>query len=257
MTVTAFFSCALTAYSPALALFTVTIAKDPVRVIILILSAFFWLLSLLFSSILWSAVVPLREKLAFGLVFSIFFQELFRYGLYLLLSKADAYLKKLTENEETQIFANKHILAYVVGLGFGMMSGAFSLVNVLADSVGPGTVGFNNEPQDFFMISSLLCMAMILLHTFWGVIAFDAWEQRKYLNMIYVWASHLTVSCLTLLNEKQHYWATAIPMYVCLLASGLIAFQVSGGQFQKFLACLKCKKSDNLEVQVPEEQANN
>ena len=77
-----------------------------------------------------------------------------------------------------------------------MMSGAFSLVNVLADSVGPGTVGFNNEPQDFFMISSLLCMAMILLHTFWGVIAFDAWEQRKYLNMIYVWASHLTVSCL-------------------------------------------------------------
>ena len=37
MTVMALFSCALTAYSPALALFTVTIAKDPVRVIILIL----------------------------------------------------------------------------------------------------------------------------------------------------------------------------------------------------------------------------
>ena len=33
----------------------------------------------------------------------------------------------------------------VVGLGFGMMSGVFSLVNVLADSVGPGTVGFNEE----------------------------------------------------------------------------------------------------------------
>ena len=77
-----------------------------------------------------------------------------------------------------------------------MMSGAFSLVNVLADSVGPGTVGFNGEPQDFFMISSLLCMAMILLHTFWGVIAFDAWDQRKWLNLVYVWASHLTVSCL-------------------------------------------------------------
>merc|ERR1711936_1458023 len=245
MTVIAFFSCALTAYSPALALFTVTIAKDPVRVIILILSAFFWLLSLLFSSILWSAVVPLREKLAFGLVFSIFFQELFRYGLYLLLSKADAYLKKLTENEETQIFANKHILAYVVGLGFGMMSGAFSLVNVLADSVGPGTVGFNNEPQDFFMISSLLCMAMILLHTFWGVIAFDAWDQRKWLNLVYVWASHLTVSCLTLLNEKQHYWASAIPMYVCLIVSGLIAFQVCGGRFQNVLECLKCYRPEN------------
>ena len=37
MTVLAFFSCALTAYSPALALFIVTIAKDPVKIIILIL----------------------------------------------------------------------------------------------------------------------------------------------------------------------------------------------------------------------------
>ena len=36
MTVLAFFGCALTAYSPALALFMVTIARDPVRIIVLI-----------------------------------------------------------------------------------------------------------------------------------------------------------------------------------------------------------------------------
>ena len=77
-----------------------------------------------------------------------------------------------------------------------MMSGAFSLINVLADSVGPGTVGFDDKPQDFFMISSLLCMAMILLHTFWGVIAFNAWDQRNWFHLMYVWATHLTVSCL-------------------------------------------------------------
>ena len=112
MTVLAFFGCALTAYGPALALFALTIANDPVKIIILILSAFFWLLSLLLSSVLWFAVVPLRDKLAFGLVFSVLFQELFRLFIYLLLRKADAYLKKLTENEHTQIFANKHILAY-------------------------------------------------------------------------------------------------------------------------------------------------
>ena len=39
-----------------------------------------------------------------------------------------------------------------------MMSGAFSLVNVLADSLGPGTVGFNGEPKDFFMASAGLCL---------------------------------------------------------------------------------------------------
>jgi hypothetical protein len=39
-----------------------------------------------------------------------------------------------------------------------MMSGAFSLVNVLADSLGPGTVGFKGEPKDFFMASAGLCL---------------------------------------------------------------------------------------------------
>ena len=67
---------------------------------------------MLISSIIWFAAVPLREKLAFGLVFSIIFQEIFRFLIYLLLSKADAYLRKLTENESTRIFANRHILSY-------------------------------------------------------------------------------------------------------------------------------------------------
>merc|ERR1712018_836223 len=202
MTISGFFGCALTAYSPPLALFIVTIAKDPVRVIILILSAFFWLLSLLFSSIIWyiAKAIAGSQILAVGLVFSIAFQELFRFLIYLLLSKADAYLRKLTENESTQIFANRHILAYVVGLGFGMMSGAFSLVNVLADSIGPGTVGFNGEPQDFLMVSALKGMAMILLQTLWGVITFDALDGKKWIYLAYVWVTHLLVSCLTLLN---------------------------------------------------------
>ena len=54
--------------------FIFTIAADPVRVILLMLSAFFWLLSLFLSSILWFAVVPLKDTLAFGLIFSVLFQ---------------------------------------------------------------------------------------------------------------------------------------------------------------------------------------
>ena len=107
-------------------------------------------------------------------MFSVLFQELFRFLIYLLLDKADTYLKKLTETEETQIFANKHILAYVVGLGFGLMSGAFSLVNVLAASLGPGTLGFNGEPHNFFIVSAVMTLCMVLLHTSWGVIFFSS-----------------------------------------------------------------------------------
>lgn len=56
MTLYSFIGCALTAYGPPAAMFTITIASDPVKIIILILSAFFWLLSLLLSSILWKIV---------------------------------------------------------------------------------------------------------------------------------------------------------------------------------------------------------
>ena len=45
MTLFSFIGCALTAYGPPAALFTITIASDPIKIIILILSAFFWLLS--------------------------------------------------------------------------------------------------------------------------------------------------------------------------------------------------------------------
>lgn len=61
------------------------------------------------------------------------FQELFRYGMYLLLRKTEAGLKEISENQD--IGSNKLEMAYVSGLGFGAMSGAFALVNVLADSV--------------------------------------------------------------------------------------------------------------------------
>ena len=49
MTIEIFVGCAFLAYGPPLALFALTVAKDPVRVIIVIISAFVWLLSLLGS----------------------------------------------------------------------------------------------------------------------------------------------------------------------------------------------------------------
>ena len=144
-----------------------------------------------------------------------------------LFPRADTYLKKLTETEETQIFANKHLLAYTVGLGFGLMSGAFSLVNVLADSLGPGTLGFHGEPSGFFIVSSLMTLAMILLHTAWGVIFFDSMDTKTYWQTGYVVVTHLLVSCLSLLNHAgvggSLYPASLLPTYLVLIITAVIA----------------------------------
>jgi len=254
MTAFTFFGCALTAYGPALSLFLITIASDPVKIIILILSAFFWLLSLLLSSILWKIVGTFSDEIAIGLVFSVLFQETFRFLIYLLLHKADAYLKKLTENEETQIFANKHILAYVVGLGFGLMSGAFSLVNVLAASLGPGTLGFNGEPHNFFIVSSIMTLCMILLNTAWGVIFFASLDSGTYWQTAWVVCSHMLVSCLSLLNSQNSgalYPATLLPSYLVLVVSLVLAVRVAGGTvagLKEAVTCGRGNKDRNLEV---------
>lgn len=83
--------------------------------LILVVVAFFWLLSLLTSSLLWYAVIPLRHFLAFGTVFSVLFQEYFRYLLYLLLRKFEEGLEAVADDE--RLLENKHILAYVSGFG--------------------------------------------------------------------------------------------------------------------------------------------
>ncbi|GFG30483.1 hypothetical protein Cfor_08109 [Coptotermes formosanus] len=234
-----FFGCTFLAFGPPLAMFAFTIAKDPIRIIILIASAFFWLLSFLISSLLWFIVVPLRSKLAFGLVFSVLLQELFRFLIYKLLRKAESGLKKVTDNSE-QITSNKHILAYVAGLGFGIISGAFSLVNVLADAVGPATMGLKDGSDLFFLTSAATALCFILLHTFWSVIFFSGMDNRNYLHIAWVIGTHMMASCFTLLNQDEQYLASLLPGYCIMVATGCMAYHVAGGTFHSFVASLKC-----------------
>ena len=49
------------------------------------------------------------------------------------------------------------VFCAVCGFGFGVISGAFSLVNVLADMTGPGTVGIMGQSSHFFITSGRVC----------------------------------------------------------------------------------------------------
>ena len=219
-------------------MFTFTVAAEPIRIIILIASAFFWLISLLLSSVLWYAVVPLQNHLAFGLVFSVLFQEAFRYLLYWVLRKAERGLEKVTT---THVADSRHVFAYVCGLGFGFMSGAFALVNVLADAVGPGTMGLRQGTEYFFIISAATTLCFILLHTFWGVVFFAALDKKDWGQVIWVVVSHLFVSSMTLLNVYQAYVATTLSAYVVLMITTTLAFRVAGGKAQNVAQCFTRK----------------
>lgn len=45
------------------------------------------------------------------------------------------------------------VVCAVAGLGFGIISGAFSMINILSDTLGPGTVGLNGDSQYYFITS--------------------------------------------------------------------------------------------------------
>lgn len=234
MTVMDFFGCAFLAFGPPLAMFTFTVAAEPIRIIILIASAFFWLISLLLSSVLWYATESVENHLALGLTFSVLFQEAFRYLLYWVLRKAERGLDKVTT---THVADSRHVFAYVCGLGFGFMSGVFALVNVLADAVGPGTMGLRQGTEYFFIISAATTLCFILLHTFWGVIFFSAVDRRNWAQVTWVVGSHLFMSCVTLLNAHQSYVATIFSAYVILVITAAIAFRVAGGRPEGIIRC--------------------
>ncbi|KAH8403249.1 hypothetical protein KR222_008981 [Zaprionus bogoriensis] len=240
MTLPEFFGCTLIAFGPAFSLFVFTIANDPIRIIILIAAAFFWLLSLLLSSLLWFALVPLRDVLAVSVIFSVLCQECFRYIIYRILRSTEQGLHAVAD--DSRITENKHILAYVSGLGFGIISALFALINVLADMTGPGTMGLNGGSEFFFVTSALQALSIVLLHTFWSIIFFNAFDTSNYLHIGYVVGSHLFVSLLTLLNVHAAYlyWATLLPNYVVTVLTGVLAFSVAGGtarSFKRFITC--------------------
>ncbi|KAM5337898.1 gamma-secretase subunit APH-1B isoform 2-T6 [Glossophaga mutica] len=202
MTAAVFFGCAFIAFGPALALYIVTIAKEPLRIIFLIVGAFFWLVSLLLSSLVWFTARTITDDkdesiqkylLIFGVLISVLIQEMFRFAYYRLLKKANEGLKIINPDEPPP---SMRLLAYVSGLGFGIMSGVFSFVNTLSDSLGPGTVGIHGDSPQFFLNSAFMTLVIILLHMFWGIVFFDGCEKKNWYTLLVVLLTHLLVSAL-------------------------------------------------------------
>ncbi|NXI41973.1 APH1A secretase, partial [Galbula dea] len=251
----AFFGLAGIAFGPALALVLFTVASEPLRVIVLVAGAFFWLVSLLLASLIWFVSVHLSDRedaklqynlLIFGAAVSVLLQEAFRFAYFKLLKKADEGLAMVSEDGHSPISFRQ--MAYVSGLSFGIISGVFSVINILADSIGPGTVGIHGDSPYYFITSAFLTMALVLLHTFWGVIFFDACEKGRYWCLGLVVASHLLTSGLTFLNPW--YEASLVPIFFITLCMGLWAFVTAGGSLHNILKCLSCKQQDDSRVMM-------
>ncbi|XP_016064067.1 PREDICTED: gamma-secretase subunit APH-1B [Miniopterus natalensis] len=250
MTAAVFFGCASVAFGPALALYTITISTEPLRIIFLIVGAFFWLISLLLSSLVWFGARTITDNkdepvqkylLIFGVLISVLIQEMFRFAYYRLLKKASEGLKTINPDEPAPSML---LLAYVSGLGFGIMSGVFSFVNTLSDSLGPGTVGIHGDSPQFFLYSAFMTLVIILLHMFWGIVFFDGCEKKKWYPLFAVLLTHLLVSALTFISP--HYGISLVSASTVMVLMGIWAFFVAGGSRRSLKLCLLCQDKDFL-----------
>ena len=114
-----------------------------------------------------------------------------------------------------------------------MMSGAFALMNVLANAAGPGTVGIDGGDSNFFLISAFMALAFVLMHTFWGVIFFQSLDRRQLHWTAGVVASHMIVSCVTLANGSGLHWLSLTTAYSMVLVTGVLAFLAAGGSLRR------------------------
>ncbi|KAM3185312.1 hypothetical protein ACTXT7_006615 [Hymenolepis weldensis] len=129
--------------------------------------------------VIWFAVVPLREHLAFGLVVACLVQELMRFLFYLLISFSEAGLHKIADYEAREascsnstgepntsvrivnssdsmhgsIF-NIRKLAFSSGLSFALMGGIFEYIYILYDVIGPATLFEGTNPGCFFIFAA-------------------------------------------------------------------------------------------------------
>lgn len=143
--------------------------------------------------------------------------------------------------DDSTITENENTLAYVSGFGFGVMSGAMALVNILADTTGPGTMGLLGGSERFFITSAAQTLCMVLLHTCWSVIFFDACDRCDQYLGAFVLVGHFGVSLLTLLNRWEMYAMTLFGSWTVLLATAVVAARVAGATRASLVRFVKCQ----------------
>ncbi|TGZ63220.1 hypothetical protein CRM22_007043 [Opisthorchis felineus] len=280
MTLLGGFGCALIGLGPCVSLFILTVACNPLKVIVLTAGGFFWLLSLLLTSLFWLAFSSVLSNLALSLFVAVASQELLRFAFFKLIVLADNGLRVIAISAQTSVapvvvprpptrqpteglsnttalrgasnqegavppsktlgndgLLDHRIVAYVSGLGFGLMTCIFELLRILIDAWGPG-IGFEVwEAKTFYPVAAFQVMCTSLMHIFWSVILFAAFERRDYVLMVLVYATHLAVPYLSFLNQLHPPWPELVCLFYVMVLVGLAFLARSVVAGKRFTCC--------------------
>ncbi|KAL1811019.1 hypothetical protein ACET3Z_021084 [Daucus carota] len=228
MTVAAGIGYALIALGPALALFTALISTKPFLILTLVSSTLLWLISLIVLSALWRAFLPFQAT-QFGwpyfilILTCIVFQEAVRFLLWTAYRKLEHVLNDFADrvSKPRLYLTDKMQIALAGGLGHGLAHGVFFCLSLLTPAFGPATFYVQKCSQmPFFLVSAMIALAFVIIHTFSMVIAFKGFAEQNKVDQLFVPIVHLVAGMLTLVNLASGGCMIGIPMlYLVALAT--------------------------------------
>ncbi|KAI8139034.1 gamma-secretase subunit Aph-1 [Fennellomyces sp. T-0311] len=206
MSLYTFFGCLLTAYGPILSIFFLYIGQNAQYVLLMVSSAFFCLIALLISSVIWYFAKAAQSLHPVSIAYSITVQEIFRWFFFLLLRRSEAGLNVVSANPHSPL--NQSIFSFVTGFGYALTTALVSYISLLVESIGPGVIMCPSCPgATTFFISAVTTSLFSLLHITWMMIAFDGFSNIKkpigMLRVAWVITSHFGASYVTLLNSSE------------------------------------------------------
>lgn len=223
MTVAAGIGYVLLALGPSLALFTAVISPKPFLVLILLSSTLLWLMSLIVLSAVWRAFIPFKTAsswpYALVILTSVAFQEVLRVFLWRLYKWMEEVLNAFADrvSKPRLYITDKMQIALAGGMGHGVAHAVFFCISLLTPAFGPATYYVEKCSQiPFFLVSSLIALAFVTIHTFSMVIAFSGYAEGNKMDQYFVPIIHLVAGMFTLLNVASGGCIIGIPLLYVL-----------------------------------------
>jgi len=219
MTVAAGIGYVLLALGPSLSLFVAVISKKPFLILTLLSSTLVWLISLIVLSGVWRAFLPLETTAwwPYGILIltSVVFQEGIRVVFWRVYKRLEDMLDAFADRvAKPRLFlTDKMQIALAGGLGHGLAHAVFFCISLLTPAFGPATYYVEKCSQiPFFLVSAIIALAFVTIHTFSMVIAFNGYAEKNRLDQLFVPIVHLVAGMMTLINLATGGCIVGIPL---------------------------------------------
>ncbi|KAK4428754.1 Gamma-secretase subunit APH1-like [Sesamum alatum] len=219
MTVAAGIGYALLALGPSLSLFTAVISHKPFLILTLLSSTLVWLMSLIALSAVWRGFIPFKTAAwwpyALLILTSVASQEALRFFLWRLYKRMEELLDAFADrvSKPRLLITDKMQIALAGGMGHGVAHAVFFCISLLTPAFGPATYYVEKCSRiPFFLVSAMIALAFVTIHTFSMVIAFSGYSEGNRTDQYFAPVVHLAAGVLTLINLGSGGCIIGIPL---------------------------------------------